>query len=40
MPSTLEHQTIAKISARLLPLLIACYFAAFLHGSFFFSRHM
>ena len=30
MTDVLEHRTIAKISARLLPLLIACYFAAFL----------
>jgi MFS transporter, ACS family, tartrate transporter len=30
MAETVEHQTIRKISARLLPLLIACYFAAFL----------
>ena len=30
MAASVEHQTIRKISARLLPLLIACYFAAFL----------
>jgi MFS transporter, ACS family, tartrate transporter len=30
MVATIEHQTIRKISARLLPLLIACYLAAFL----------
>ena len=29
MTDALEHRTNAKISARLLPLLIACYFAAF-----------
>jgi MFS transporter, ACS family, tartrate transporter len=30
MPASVERPTIRKISARLLPLLIACYFAAFL----------